>query len=222
MSLKYRHVASLAVAAAALVAFTAARADAPPLDPELLQIQQAWAHANYEVPAGDARVAALEQLVRRADAFAQHHPGRAEPLIWEGIVESSYAGARGGLGALRHAKAALQHLSAALDIDPKALDGSAYTSIGTLYYKVPGFPLGFGDDDKARAYLEKALQVNPSGIDQNYFYADFLYEQGDYRAALEHLERALHAPPRPNREIADRGRRAEIEALLEKVRRKVA
>lgn len=222
MSLPYRRVSSLVAVAAGLVAFAAVRADTPPLDADLLQIQQAWAHANYEVPAGDARVAALEQLVRRADAFAQQHPGRAEPLIWEGIVESSYAGARGGLGALRHAKAALQHLSAALDIDAKALDGSAYTSIGTLYYKVPGFPLGFGDDDKARAYLEKALQVNPSSIDQNYFYADFLYEQGDYRAALEHLERALRAPPRPNREIADRGRRAEIEALLEKVRHKVA
>lgn len=66
------------------------------------------------------------------------------------------------------------------------------------------------------------MQVNAIGIDQNYFYADFLYAQGEYRAALEHLDRALHAPPRPNRETADRGRRAEIETLLEKVRRKVA
>jgi Tfp pilus assembly protein PilF len=106
-------------------------------------------------------------------------------------------------------------------IDPRALDGSAYTSIGTLYYKVPGFPLGFGDKDKARAYLQKALQLDPAGIDQNYFYADYLYEQGDYRDALQYAERAAHAPPRPTRASADRGRHQEVDALAEKIKRKL-
>jgi tetratricopeptide (TPR) repeat protein len=208
--------------AAALAIATFAQAAPADLDTDLAQIQQAWAHANYEVPAGDARTTALEQLCGRAEEFARRYPGRAEPLIWQGIVESTYAGAKGGFGALKYAKNALAHLNAALEIDPRALDGSAYTSIGTLYYKVPGFPLAFGDKDKARAYLEKALQMNPSGIDQNYFYAEYLYEQGDYRDALTHLDRAAHAPARPNRETADRGRHAEIDALAEKVRRKMA
>ncbi|MFO0335054.1 MAG: tetratricopeptide repeat protein [Pseudomonadota bacterium] len=191
------------------------------LDADLLAIQRAWAHANYEIAAGAARESALEALVARAADFARRNPGRAEPLIWEGIVESSYAGARGGLGALGVAKQAFAHLQAALRIDPRARDGSAYTSLGTLYYKVPGFPLGFGDDDKARAYLEKALEINPAGIDPNFFYAEFLYEQGDYLHALERLERAAHAPDRPNREVADRGRRAEIDALAAKTRAKL-
>ena len=34
-------------------------------------------------------------------------------------------------------------------IDPKALDGSAYASLGSLFYQVPGWPIGFGDDKKA-------------------------------------------------------------------------
>jgi tetratricopeptide (TPR) repeat protein len=207
--------------AVALLAAGAVRAQPADLDAELAQIQQAWAHANYEVPPGDARVEALEALTARADAFAAKYPGRAEPLIWKGIVESTYAGAKGGLGALRHAKNALQHLEAAMAIDPRALDGSAYTSIGTLYYKVPGFPLGFGDKDKARAYLQKALQLDPAGIDQNYFYADYLYEQGDYRDALQYAERAAHAPPRPTRASADRGRHQEVDALAEKIKRKL-
>lgn len=208
--------------AAALFVTAAVAAEPAGLDAELAQIQQAWAHANYEVPPGDARVEALEALIGRADTFARKYPGRAEPLIWEGIVESTYAGAKGGLGALRHAKSALHHLEAAMAIDPHALDGSAYTSIGTLYYKVPGFPLGFGDKEKARAYLQKALQIDPSGIDQNYFYAEYLYEQGDYRAALQYVERAAHAPPRPARASADRGRHQEVDALAEKVRRKLS
>ena len=86
---------------------------------------------------------------------------RAEALIWEGIIESSYAGAKGGLGALSLCKEARGNLEAALKLDPKALDGSAYTSLGTLYYKVPGFPVGFGDDDKAGKLLQKALEAEP-------------------------------------------------------------
>ena len=35
--------------------------------------------------------------------------------------------------------------------------GSAYTSLGTLYFKVPGWPVGFGDEEKAEELLRKAL-----------------------------------------------------------------
>ena len=198
----------------------AASAPDPAFDAELLSIQQAWAKANYETPAGDARQQAFAALEKRAEAFSKAHPTRAEALIWEGIIESSYAGAKGGLGALSLAKEARASLEAALKLDPEALDGSAYTSLGTLYYKVPGFPLGFGDHDKAKQLLQKALKLNPNGIDPNYFYADLLYTDGDYAAALPYLEKAAKAPPRPGRELADQGRRAEIAALTAKVKEK--
>ena len=195
---------------------------APPADPvfdaELLAIQQAWARANYEAPAGDAREAAFDALQKRAGAFARQHPGRAEPKIWAGIVASSYAGAKGGLGALSLAKEARADLEAALKIDPTALDGSAYTSLGTLYYKVPGFPLGFGDDDKARELLGQALKLNPDGIDPNYFFGEFLCDEDDPRGGLQHLDKALKAAPRPGREVADEGRRGEIRALITRCR----
>ena len=105
-----------------------------------------------------------------------------------------------------------------LELDPRALDGSAYTSLGALYYKVPGFPLGFGDDDKAGELLRQALQLNPDGIDPNYFYAEYLYEQRRYAESLQYLERAAKAPPRLGRETADKGRRSEIATLRQKVR----
>jgi tetratricopeptide (TPR) repeat protein len=204
----------------AATAVCAAVAD-PAFDAELLAIQQAWAKANYETPAGEARAQAFQSLEKRAEGFAKQHPGRAEALIWEGIVESSYAGAKGGLGALGLAKEARASLEAALKLDPGALDGSAYTSLGTLYAKVPGFPVGFGDEDKARKLLTRALEINPNGIDPNYFYAEFLFGQGEYDLALRHLERAAKAPPRPGRELADRGRQAEIAALTAKVKAKL-
>ncbi|MBP6106379.1 MAG: tetratricopeptide repeat protein [Steroidobacteraceae bacterium] len=192
----------------------------PSFDAELLSIQQAWAKVNYETPAGDERTKAFDALEKRAENFTHQNPTRPEALIWEGIVESSYAGARGGLGALALCKEARGNLEAALKLDPNALDGSAYTSLGTLYYKVPGFPLGFGDDEKAGKLLQKALALNPNGIDPNYFYAEYLFEQGRYPEALPYLDKAGKAAPRPGREVADKGRRGEIAALTAKVKAK--
>ena len=100
---------------------------------------------------------------------------------------------------------------------PKALDGSAYTSLGSLYYQVPGWPIGFGDDKKARELIATALTLNPDGIDPNYFLGDFLYRQRDYDGARKALERALKAPPRPDRPLGDEGRRREIQELMVKL-----
>jgi tetratricopeptide (TPR) repeat protein len=200
---------------------SAGAASDPAFDAELLAIQQAWARANYETPAGDARVQAFETLEQRAKRFTLAHPKRPETLIWEGIIESSYAGAKGGLGALSLCKEARSNLEAALELDPSALDGSAYTSLGTLYFKVPGFPLGFGDDAKAEKYLRKALELNPNGIDPNYFYAEYLFEQDRYLDALPYLDKAAKAAPRPGRELADKGRRAEVAVLRDKVQSKL-
>ncbi len=101
------------------------------------------------------------------------------------------------------------------------MDGSVYTSMGSLYCQVPGWPLAFGSDDKACAYLEKALSINPDGIDANYFYGDFLLNQGDYAAAAKAFEKAIQAPPRAERPLADQGRRQEAEAGLVKARAKL-
>ena len=193
-----------------------ARADEAPFDAELRGLALAWDHANFDNPASDARRAALEPLTERASAFVQRYPQRAETHIWEGIVLSSYAGAKGGLGALGYAKRSRDALEAALKLDPAALNGSAYTSLGVLYYKVPGFPLGFGDRDKARDYLQQALKLNPEGIDPNYFFGELMYEEGNYRDALRFLNKAESAEARPNRPVADSGRRREVAQLIAK------
>jgi tetratricopeptide (TPR) repeat protein len=212
-----RRIATLLLAALALVAGAAPALGDDAFDAQFRAVRDGWAVANYRTPAAQ-KEAAFEKLAADAAALTAKYPQRPEALIWEGIVLSTYAGVKGGLGALGLAKQSKAKLEAALAIDEKALDGSAHTSIGTLYHKVPGFPVGFGSDKKARQHLERSLAINPGGIDPNYFYGEFLYDEGEYAAAMKHLETALRAPDRPGRQVADEGRRAEVRALMEKVK----
>jgi len=186
---------------------------------QLANVQQRWAQIQYQTPK-DKRADAFEKLAADAATLVHQHPGSAEPLIWDGIVNSSWAGAIGGLGALGKVKSAKASLEAAMNLDPNALQGSAYTSLGTLYDQVPGWPIGFGDSGKADTLLRKALQINPDGIDSNYFWADHLYRQKRYAEATAALDKARKAPPRPGRELADQGRRGDIDALLKAIKDK--
>ncbi|UAL09939.1 tetratricopeptide repeat protein [Caulobacter segnis] len=207
------HKPLLALGLALSLAAGAARADA--LDTRLDGVARAWAHANYEITDKSAQGEAAAQVAADADALARQNPGRAEPLVWEAIAKATEAGAKGGLGGLALAKEAKSLLERAEKINPAALgDGSVYTSLGSLYAQVPGFPVGFGDSGKARNYLQKALAANPNGVDPNFFYGDFLMRQKDYAGASKALQKALAAPARPGRELADKGRRAQAAALL--------
>jgi tetratricopeptide (TPR) repeat protein len=204
--------------AAFLFAVTPAYAD-DALDPAIVQLQHDWAKANYHT-SKDQQEAAFKALTEKAHQITASSPDKVEAMIWEAIVLSGYAKAKGGLGALKFAEQSRDLLQASLKINPQALQGSAHTSLGSLYYKVPGWPIGFGDDKKAREHLEKALQINPNGIDPNYFYADFLLEEDEIAKAIEYFNKALNAPPRPGREDADEGRRADIAEGLKKAEKK--
>lgn len=207
-------VLSAALVAALLSVASSAWADE---DTEVLRsLQHEWAKANYQL-AEDQREAALKALVPKAEDAVKQYPQSAALLAWRGIILSTYAGAKGGLGALDLAERALKSLQEAAKIDETAIGGGIDTSIGALYYRVPGWPLGFGDDDKAAEYLARGVALNPDGIDENYFYGDFLAEQGDKENAALYLNKALAAAPRPDRPDADSGRRAEITAALAKL-----
>lgn len=201
------------------VSLAASAALAGDLDAGIAAIQHEWARIHYQLPK-DQQDAAFVKLEAQAEALEKSYADRAEPKIWKAIVLSTHAGVSGGLGALSKVKAARDLLLAAEKIDAHALNGSVYTSLGSLYYQVPGWPIGFGDDDKAEAMLKKALAINPDGIDPNYFYGDFLQRQGRRAEALTVLDKALHAPARPGREDADAGRRQEIQALIADIKAK--
>lgn len=191
-------------------------AHAAAVDDAVTEVQREWEAIRYQVPPTE-REKRLAMLAEKAHRTSEAHPGRAEPLVWEGIVVSSLAAERGGLGALSLAKQAKGLYEQAIQIDGSVLEGSAYNSLGVLYYKVPGWPVSFGDKARARELLQKALALNPRGVDPNFFFAEYLVETRNADQAVPYLRKALEAPPRPGRRLADEGRREEARVLLDRV-----
>ncbi|MFT6989002.1 MAG: tetratricopeptide (TPR) repeat protein [Paraglaciecola sp.] len=215
---KFGIVALLTAPSLAATSFSSLAAEN--FNSQLLNLQQSWAKVNYQLT-DDTQKVGFEDLLKQAKELVAANPDNANSLVWLGIIESSYAGAKGGIGALSLAKKAKKVLEASMKIDDSALDGSAYASLGTLYHKVPGWPLSFGDDDTAKEMLEKAMLINPDGIDSNYFYGEFLFDEKQYTKAKQHLTHALQAAAREERPVADEFRRVEINQLMAKVDKKI-
>jgi len=186
------------------------------VDPSVQSLQHEWATIKYKVKGKKQQITQYQQLINKAQQLAKASPNSAELKIWEAIILSTQAGVKGGMGALKLVKRSRNLLLQAEKINPGALNGSAYTSLGSLYYQVPGWPIGFGNDKKAATYLKKALAANPKGIDPNYFYGDYLLKQDKAAEAITVLKTALAAPKRANRPVADAGRRGEITQLIKK------
>ena len=212
-----RYAAFLGVLALGALEMPAFASDNGAMDADVMRINNSWAHIRYQVKDRNAQYSQLASLEKQAHSITQKYPGKAEPLLWEGIVVSEEAARASTFKQLSLATRARDILAKAYAIDPHVADGGAAMSLGVLYYKVPGWPIGFGSTAKARTYFQQALAQDPKGLDNNFFYGDFLAQEGDKVHARQYLQRALQAPGNPNRPVWDAGRRAEVRALLSKL-----
>ena len=77
------------------------------------------------------------RLLERTIKLSKQHPKNAEPIIWEAIVKATNADHQDAVSALKAIHEARDLLLKAIEINPQALSGSAYVTLGTLYYHDP-------------------------------------------------------------------------------------
>jgi len=197
---------------------------AAPMDDAVLALQLEWGQANYNTE-DNQKEARFKTLVDKAAALNAQYADRAEPKIWEAIIRAGYAGAMGGVSSMFNAMPQMEQgrdlLLAAEKIDANALHGSVYTTLGSFYYMVPGGFIGFGDNDKALAYLNKAIAAAPDDMDANYFMGDYWMERKKYKKAVPYLEKVIALPAVANRPVYSEGRKAEAAAKLKKAKKYV-
>ncbi len=182
-----------AMMAACLAAATPSLAAAG-MPEDVKTINDGWAHISYEVRGSSHQTVALDKLAVQAASVVRRYPGQAEPLLWQGIVVSEQANRANFLHKLGLATRARDIIARAYALNPRAANGGAAMSLGVLYYKVPGSPIGFGDKVRARKLLREALALDSDGLDANYFYGDYLLDAGDKAGARSYLQKALRAP----------------------------
>jgi tetratricopeptide (TPR) repeat protein len=200
-------------------------ADADEVADAVHGLQAEWGVANYKISEDD-KEAVFKALVDKAAALTVKYPNRAEPKIWEAIIRAGYAGSMGGVSSMFNAMPQMKQgrdlLLEAEKIDAKAMNGSIYTTLGSFYYMVPGGFIGFGDMDKAEAYLKKAIELAPDDMDANYFNGDFWIEKKKYKKAVPYFEKVLNLPDVESRPVYSKGRKAEAAEKLARAKRKAS
>jgi tetratricopeptide (TPR) repeat protein len=177
---------------------------------------------NFDLKDNDARVKRLAELLPHSETLAKENVDDAGFQMMAGFYNAQYAGYTGGIGALKYAKAAREFLEKSTALDPSLYGSSAHSVLGSLYAKVPGWPIGFGDKKKALANYKAALELSPTGMDSNYTYAEYLYGQKKYAEAKAYLHKAAIAPARPDRPKADHYAKQRIPKLFEELDQKLA
>ena len=199
----------------------AAHADDKPFDAALQHIQDEWAEAFYHQP-DDRQAEIYEALLPRVHKLAKAQPERAEPLIVEAVILCTYAAADWGLSSLSRLNRARELLIRSIDLDPKAMDASAFITLGNLYYRLPGWPISYGDESQALTYLEAAARLYPDALDSNYFLGDYWLHEGDPEKAVKYFEKADRAPLRASQRLSDEKIKQELQAALAASRKHLA
>ncbi|MCI0511529.1 hypothetical protein C8E00_106120 [Chromohalobacter marismortui] len=215
---RYRFISArlhVVLCAVLIGTFSSALAWADAASVAVYPLMSRWGNVEYGMQ-GAAQEKALASLAQEADALAGAHPDDPHVLTAKGVILASYAKAKGGLGALDLATRARKALEHAIALDPRGDDGAAYVTLGALYDRAPGWPISFGDDDKAGELLRRALKIRPQGIDTHYFYATYLRDEGRLAEARRHAQQAVNGQARKGRD-SDQALREKARRLLDEL-----
>lgn len=186
------------------------------LSDSLNGIETEWASVYYGLPKAKQQTA-YPVLLDKIQQLAIHYPNDANVIYWQALIKASYANHQNPLAALQAVHEVRDLLTKAIAINPQVMHGAAYIVLGTLYDKVPSWPVGFGNDDTAKTLLETALKINPNGIVSNYFYGEFLLTHDDVPAAERYFKLALAAPIRAEQPYADQQMKLKVQRALTKM-----
>ena len=189
------------------------------LKDSLQSIEAEWASIYYNMPM-QKRGPEYRRLIDRTINLSRQHPKNAEPIIWEAIIKATNADHQDAVSALKAVHDARDLLLKAIEINPLAMSGSAYVTLGTLYYMAPKWPIGFGDEETAEKMLETALKINPNGIDSNYFYGDFLLTNNRFNEAEKYFKRAIAIPARIEQLFADNRLKEDAKLALKNTKKR--
>ncbi|MFC3023877.1 tetratricopeptide repeat protein [Vibrio zhugei] len=187
---------------------------ATPLNTPLSQLQHQWAVCEYQIKGEDSKQSCFQDLVDEEQQHLTLHPNNPDLNIAFAINLASLANVSSTSDALSLIKQAKTRLEALKNTTSGQRHTAVLVTLGALYYRAPGWPISFGDDDKAGVLLAEAIKLSPDDITAHYFYGDFLAEQGQTQQAINVLKQGLQIETHHVQPLVVQGRKQDIQRLL--------
>lgn len=133
--------------------------------------------------------------------------------FWTAVNMALYGESVGVFRMLGTIPAVKRLLLQSMENDPSYAYGGALRILGMIYNRLPGI-LG-GDDDKAREYFRKAIEIAPDEPLNYWAMVKLLEEEfGDRAGALGFAEKALLLPSAGTERVESREARAELDRYV--------
>lgn len=140
------------------------------------------------------RIQLFENCVAIADHALALDANDIGGLYWKAAAMGKLAKDTGILNALRMLRPMEKMLLRVVALDEKYEDAGGHRALGRMYYKLPGFPISFGSNQKALTHLKRAHELFPNDIITRVFYAEVLYDKGRKEEARKHADFVLATP----------------------------
>jgi 1-hydroxycarotenoid 3,4-desaturase len=163
-----------------------------PAEPRAKLVAAEAAFRSAELSPSSLRLAYLDESTAWARSAVLSEPRWSEGHFWLAVSLAAAARERGLLALLGAADEVRTQLHEAERLDPRS--GPALSALCGLYHRAPGWPLSFGDDDRARGYCQRALAADPRSWEAHLALADLAHS---HEEAIVHLNAILEGPLDP-------------------------
>jgi hypothetical protein len=131
-------------------------------------------------------------LTKTASQFVLNHPNDPHYLVWEARIYTLAVEKLNKFKGINYAKHARNSLLEATKFSSGIQLGYIYSNLGYLYLIAPKLSLSLKNNSKKYKYLTKGLQLNPEGLESNYYYGLYLLnKKNSIESAQYYLKKAL-------------------------------
>ncbi len=151
--------------------------------------------ANADVESKKSkRIALYNSCLETADKALAGNADEVVALYWKAVAMGKLSEEMGILNSLRMTRPMEKLFLRVIMLDEHYDNAGGHKALGRMYYRLPSFPVSFGNKEKALFHLKRALELYPHDIIARAFYADALYEMGKKQEAIR-LAEAIVATP---------------------------
>jgi len=163
----------------------------PAVIAELARLECANADVEREK---NKRMALYNNCLETADKALAGNANEIVGLYWKAVAMGKLSEEMGILNSLKMTRPMEKLFLRVIALDERYDNAGGHKALGRMYFRLPGFPISFGNKEKALFHLKRALELYPHDLIAKAFYAEALYDMGKKQEAIK-LAEAIVATP---------------------------